>query len=116
MRQRVENQNHKQHADYGGRGIAICEEWTDFRNFLADMGDRPKGMTLDRINPNGNYEPINCKWSTQKEQAINKRPRIKHGNVLEILGAAKIVVTADNDNLPNAINNLREALQNLEAA
>lgn len=114
MRQRCENPNNAQFADYGGRGISVCPEWYDFRNFLSDMGDRPDGMTIDRIDPDGDYCPENCKWSTVREQAINKRPRMKHGDVLEIVGAARMVVQASNDNLPAAIQQLRSALSNLD--
>ena len=59
-------------ALYGGRGITVCERWQTFENFLADMGTRPSGMTLDRVDPNGNYEPGNCKWSTALEQSRNR--------------------------------------------
>lgn len=63
---------------YGGRGIRVCERWLlpkgeGFRNFLASMGPRPQGMTLDRINPQGHYEPTNCRWATAKDQVHNQR-------------------------------------------
>lgn len=75
MNQRCNNPNYEGYKDYGGRGIKICERWSKFENFLWDMGERPEGKSLDRINVNGNYEKSNCKWSTPLEQTLNRRPR-----------------------------------------
>jgi hypothetical protein len=72
MRQRCNNPNSDWYHRYGGRGVMIHPRWNDFQNFLIDMGERPYNKTLDRINPNGHYEPSNCKWATPKEQANNK--------------------------------------------
>ncbi len=72
MLQRCEAPNNRGYSRYGGRGISVCERWHDFSNFLADMGERPEGLTLDRINNDGNYEPGNCRWATIKEQSRNK--------------------------------------------
>lgn len=73
MKRRVLNKNSPDFPNWGGRGIKVCERWIKFENFLEDMGERPEGMTLDRIDNDGNYEPSNCKWSTRKEQNRNKR-------------------------------------------
>ena len=69
------------YKDYGGRGITICDRWlgpNGFVNFLADMGRRPKGMSIDRINVDGNYEPGNCRWATAQVQADNRRVSKKY--------------------------------------
>jgi hypothetical protein len=73
-RTRAKSGDHYLH--YVLRGITVCERWHIFENFLADMGPRPDGKTIDRINNDGNYEPGNCKWSTAREQRSNQRPYV----------------------------------------
>ena len=74
MKDRCYNSNHVYYDNYGGRGITVCGMWLDsFENFLEDMGERPEGQSIDRINNDGNYEPSNCRWATRKEQYANSR-------------------------------------------
>lgn len=73
IRQRCLNPNVDVWANYGGRGISLCERWHSYENFLADMGDAPRDHSIDRINVNGDYEPSNCRWATNKEQLRNTR-------------------------------------------
>lgn len=72
MRQRCLNPNHHKYPIYGGRGITICKRWSLFENFLADMGERPKGMTLHRTKNSENYEPSNCEWADYYTQNQNR--------------------------------------------
>ncbi len=76
MKQRCENNKHNSYFYYGGRGIKVCEKWKKFEGFLEDMGEKPDGLSLDRIDVNGNYCKENCRWATLKEQARNKRSNV----------------------------------------
>lgn len=76
MRTRCNNPKAVCYSSYGGRGIAHCERWEKFENFLADMGVKPENKTLDRIDVNGNYEPSNCRWATVEEQAANRQATV----------------------------------------
>jgi hypothetical protein len=73
MRRRCQDRNATAYANYGGRGITVCDRWQTFENFAADMGPMPEGFTLDRIDGNGNYEPANCRWASYTQQARNLR-------------------------------------------
>jgi len=72
MRNRCRNPNHKSYPRYGGRGIKVCERWNDYANFLEDMREAPAGLSLDRIDNNGDYCKENCRWVDMKVQGSNR--------------------------------------------
>lgn len=82
MIQRCSNPRHPKYRMYGARGIVACSRWKDFKEFLSDMGERPIGTTLGRIDSKGNYEPGNCRWETPSQQQRN----IKHNHWIEHQG------------------------------
>jgi len=112
MKQRCLNPNAIGYHRYGGRGITICGRWLEnFDNFCQDMGERPEGMTLDRINNDGNYESSNCKWSTPKEQANNRRAGENNAQIgIRVSPSIKIkleeLAELDNRTLSNYIKRL----------
>lgn len=94
MLNRCRNPNAHNFKHYGGRGVTVCERWKQFANFLADMGPRPHGHSIDRRDNNGNYEPGNCFWATKEEQARNKRTSRSiecRGRRMRLQEAAEIV-------------------------
>ena len=86
MKARCQNPASTKFGVYGLRGIKVCERWQCFENFYADMGERPIGLSLDRIDTNGNYEPGNCRWASQREQQRNRT-----NNKLTLESARQIV-------------------------
>jgi hypothetical protein len=88
MKQRCCNPKASNYRYYGAKGITVCEEWYDFRKFMADMGERPKGLSIDRINGKLGYFKENCRWATREEQYINRciRRRARTPQILDIIG------------------------------
>lgn len=76
MIQRCRDPGHKSYEEYGGAGVAVSDAWLDFRRFLADMGERPPGTTVDRIDNSRGYEPGNCRWATTSQQGRSKQSSV----------------------------------------
>lgn len=90
MRERCERPAHPFYADYGGRGIKVCDRWRDaggFARFLIDLGPRPEGTTLDRIDVDGNYEPGNVRWASKQQQRWNRRDMVERAEMELIYGS-----------------------------
>jgi len=93
MIERCGRSSHVHYERYGGRGISVCDRWLkSFANFYEDMGDRPIGMSLDRIDVNGNYEPSNCRWASSKTQQNNMR-----SNKVVLLDGVEMTVAQHSD-------------------
>jgi hypothetical protein len=81
MRKRCRDPKHENYPAYGGRGIRVCERWDDFRKFAADMGPKPSPRhTIERVDNDGNYEPLNCVWATPAQQNLNRRKPVKNSD------------------------------------
>lgn len=112
MKDRCNNSRADQYRYYGGKGIRVCERWRRFENFVADIGERPVGATLDRIDSSGNYGPDNCRWATKADQNRNRshchqfevNGRVVCGSeAAQILGVGKSSVYRQNRRRPDKL-------------
>lgn len=97
MMHRCYAESDPRYSDYGGRGIRVCERWHDIHNFVADMHPRPDGKTLDRVDPDGDYEPGNVRWATPGEQQNNRRTSVRYERGGESLTATEWANRVDLD-------------------
>lgn len=106
---RCMGEDHPHYDRYGGRGITVCDRWLLFENFLSDMGYRPQGLVLDRINNDDGYYKDNCRWTTQK---VNTRNRSRFNNVLTAFGESKTVAEwAEDSRCKTNVTNLYKRVQ-----
>jgi hypothetical protein len=101
MRRRCHSPSAHGFAEYGAKGIAVCDRWRNsFENFIADMGERPAGTTIDRIDNDRGYEPANCRWATPRQQALNQRKTSR----LTVFGRTQSVTQwADEVGIPSGV-------------
>lgn len=106
MKTRCTNPNSDQWGNYGGRGVMICDRWMNsFENFFEDMGAKPSPLhSIDRIDPNGNYEPLNCRWATKSQQSTNQRPRKRIGITKKCLSCGKDIYIIPSTLRKNNVN------------
>jgi hypothetical protein len=103
MKQRCQNKNAANYNNYGGRGISVCQKWQTFDGFYEDMGNSYiSGLSIDRIDVNGNYSKENCKWSTPKEQGNNRR-----NNRIFIVNGVELTLTELADSIGASIQTIR---------
>ncbi len=116
MLDRCELHSHMYYRNYGGKGITVCERWHKFENFYSDMGDRPEGKSLDRINGLKGYYPGNCRWATRLEQARNRVDNIllEHNGVKKALSEWSVITKINYQTLKDRIErgwDIKEALE-----
>lgn len=115
MKTRCYNKNNKSYPRYGGRGIRVCDRWMEkpygFQNFVADVGERPQGCSLDRIDVNGNYCKENCRWATPTQQALNRRSNSKVRGVCKTPIGYKAFITYNGRFYSKRFKNFEEAFR-----